>query len=77
VLEEKTILLEGAEGFQITGSKYKKIATRNEEGQWPSKKARVKQSGKYHGGAAVKIGGANPCERCVSTGKNCLVHHPR
>jgi len=29
--------------------------------QWPSKKARGKQPGKYCGGAAVKMGGANPC----------------
>jgi len=31
VLEEEAILLEGAEGFQVTGSKHKKIAARDEE----------------------------------------------
>jgi len=37
-------------------------------------KAWGKQPGKYCGGAAVKIGSVNPCERCVSTGQDCLVH---
>jgi len=33
VLEEEAALLEGAEGFQVVGSKHKEIATRGEEGQ--------------------------------------------
>ena len=74
VLEEKASLMEGAEGSQIAGSKRKEVATGGEEKQWPSKKARRKQPGKYRGGAAVKMEGANPCERCVSTGQDCLVH---
>ena len=74
VLEEEATLLERAEESQVMGSKCKKVTTRNEEEQWPSKKARGKQSGKYCGGAAVKIGGANTCERCVSTRQDCLVH---
>jgi len=49
VLEEEAALLEGAEGFQAVGSKHKEIATRDEEEQWPSKKARGKQPGKYYG----------------------------
>ena len=61
MLEEKAVLLEGAEEFQITGSKCKEVAARDEEGQWSFKKARRKQLGKYHGGATVKMGGANPC----------------
>jgi len=77
VLEEEATLLEGAEGFQIVGSKYKKIAVRDEEGQWPSKKAKGRQQEKYHGGAAVKIGSANLCERCVSTEQDCLVYSSR
>jgi len=77
VLEEEAALLEGAEGSQVVGSKRKEITTGDEEVQWPSKKARGKQLGKYHGGAAVKMGGANPCERCVSTGQDCLVHSSR
>jgi len=77
VSEEEATLLEGAEGFQVTGSKHKDIAAKDEEEQQPSKKAREKQPGKYHEGAAVKMGGANPCERCVSTGQDCLVHSLR
>ena len=43
------------------GSKRKEVAARDKEGQQPSKKARRK----YRGGAAVKMGGSNLCERCV------------
>jgi len=39
VLEEEAVLLEDTEGFQITGSKYKKVVARDEEGQRPSKKS--------------------------------------
>ena len=42
VLEEEATLLEGAEGSQIAGSKYKKVIARDKEGQRPSKKARRK-----------------------------------
>ena len=63
VLEEEAALLEGTEGSQVMGSKCKEVTARDEEGQWPSKKAREK----YHGGAAIKMGGANPCKRCVCT----------
>jgi len=31
VLEEEAILLEGAGGFQVTGSKHKEIAARDKE----------------------------------------------
>ena len=77
VLEKEAILLEGAEGFQVAGSKCKEVATGDEEGQRPSKKARGKQPGKYRGGAAVKMGGATPCERCVCARQDCLVHPSR
>jgi len=77
VLEEEAALLEGAEGSQVAGSKHKKVAARDQEVQWPFKKAREKQPGKYRRGAAMKMGGANPCERCVSTGQDCLVHPSR
>jgi len=77
VLEEEITLLEGAKGSQIVGSKYKEVITRDKERQWPSKKARGKQLGKYHGNATVKIGGTNSYKRCVSTGQDCLVHHSR
>jgi len=77
VLEEEATLLERAEESQVAGSKQKEVTARDEEGQRPSKKAREKQPGKYHGGAAVKIGGANPCERCVSARQDCLVYPSR
>ena len=77
MLEEEATLLEGAEGSQVMGSKCKEVATGDKEVQQPSKKARGKQPGKYRGGAAVKMGGANPCEMCVSAGQDCLVHSSR
>jgi len=77
VLEEEAALLEGAEGSQIVGSKHKKVITGDKEGQRPSIKARGKQPGKYRGGAAVKMGSANTCERCVSAGQDCLMHPSR
>jgi len=51
----------------------KEVATEDEEGRWPSKKAR----GKYRGGAAVKMGGSIPCKKCVCAGQDCLVHPSR
>ena len=77
VLEEEATLLEGAEGSQVAGSKHKEVTTGDEEEQRPSKKARGKQLEKYRGGAAVKMGGSNPCERCVCAGQDCLVHPSR
>jgi len=77
VLEEEAALLEGAKESQVAGSKHKEVATGDKEVQQPSKKARGKQPGKYCGGAAVKMGGANPCEMCVSAGQDCLVHSSR
>jgi len=77
VLEEEAALLEGAERSQVTGSKCKEIAAGGEEEQQPSKKARGKQPGKYRGGAAVKMGDSNLCERCVCAGQDCLVYLSR
>ena len=77
MLEEEAVLLEEVERFQITGSKHKEITTRDKERQQPSKKAKGKQQEKYCRSATVKIGGANPCERYVSAGQDCLVHHSR
>ena len=73
MLEEEATLLEGTEGSQVAGSKCKEVATGDEKRQWPSKKAR----GRYCGGTAVKMGDSNPCERCVCTGQDCLVHPSR
>jgi len=77
MLEKEATLLEEVEGSQIVGSKCKEIATRDKERQQPSKKAKGKQQGKYCRGATIKMGGANPCERCVSAGQDCLAHHSR
>jgi len=77
VLEEEATLLEEAEGFQVVGSKHKEVTAGDGKGQQPSKKARGKQLGKYYGGTTVKMGGANPYERCVSTGQDCLVYSLR
>ena len=77
VLEEEATLLEGAEGSQVVGSKHKEITAGGKEEQRPSKKARGKQPGKYRGGTAVKMGGSNPCERCVCAGQDCLVYPSR
>ena len=77
MLEEEATLLKRAEGSQVVGSKCKEVTTEDEEEQRPSKKARGKQPGKYCGGATVKMGGSNPCERCVCTGQDCLVHPSR
>jgi len=77
VLEEKAALLEGAEGSQVAGFKRKEVVAGDGEEQWPFKKARGKQPGKYHRGATVKMGGATPCERCVCAGQDCLVHSSR
>ena len=77
VLEEEATLLKGAEGSQVMGSKRKEVAAGDEEEQRLSKKTREKQPGKYYGDAAVKIGGATPCKRCVCAGQDCLVHPSR
>ena len=77
MLEEEATLLEGAERSQVIESKHKEIAARNKKVQQPSKKAKGKQPEKYYGGAAVKMGGANSCERCVSAGQDCLVYPSR
>jgi len=74
MLEEEAALLEGAEGSQAVESKCKEVTAGDEKEQRLSKKAKGKQPGKYYGGATVKMGGATPCERCVSTGQDCLVH---
>ena len=56
VLEEEAALLEGTEGSQIMGFKYKEVTFRGEERYQPSKKAKEKQLGKYYRNATVKMG---------------------
>ena len=77
MLEEEVAFLEGTEEFQVMGSKCKEVTTGDKEGQRLSKKAKEKQQEKYHRDAAVKIESANSCERCVSTGQDCLVYYSR
>ena len=77
VLVEETTLLKSIKRSQVIGSKYKEVTSKDKKGQQPSKKAREKQQEKYHRDATVKIGGANPCERYVSTRQDCLVYHSR
>ena len=77
VLEKEAAFLEDAEEFQITGSKYKEVTFRDKERQWLSKKTKEKQLGKYHRDITVKMENTNLCERCVSTGQDCLVHHSK
>jgi len=67
MLEKETVLLENAEGSQVVESKYKEVTTRNKKRQRPSKKAKEKQQGKYCRNTTIKMGDANPYERCVST----------
>jgi len=55
------------------GSKYKEITAGDKKRQWLSKKAKERQQEKYCRSAAVKIGGANSCEKCVSARQDCLV----
>jgi len=77
VLAENTTFLESAEGSQIIKSKHKEVPLENDRDCQPSKKAKEKQLTKYHRNNRIKIGGANPCERCVCAGQNCLVHNSR
>ena len=77
MLEEEAALLERAKGSQVAGSKHKEVAAGDKKVQWPSKKARGKQLGKYCRGVVMKMEGTNPCKRCVSTGQDCLVHPSR
>jgi len=77
VLAKDAALFEGTEGSQITGSKCKKYILGDEEGQWPSKKAKGKQPRRYYRDTGVKMEGAILYKRCVCTRQNCLVHNSK
>jgi len=80
VIAENATLLESTGGFQITGTKHKEINTifsKDKVEQWPFKKNKEKQSRKYYGDTRIKTGGVNPCEKCVHTGQDCLMHNSR
>jgi len=74
---EDVTLLESTRGSQVTGTKYRENILEDKERQQSFKKAKEKQLGRYHRNAGVKIGDANPCERCVHTRQDCLVHNSR
>ena len=69
VLEEEATLLEGAEGSQVAESKCKKVTAGDEEEQWPSKKARGKQPGKYHGVPQSRWGVLTPARGVCAPGR--------
>jgi len=60
--------LKGTRGFQIIETKCKENTLENKKEQWFFKKAKGKQSGRYYRDIRDKMGGPNPCERCVCTG---------
>jgi len=63
--------LKSTRSSQIVGTKCKEITTissKDEMEQWPFKKAKGKQLGKYCREATMKIGSVNFCEKYVSTG---------
>jgi len=67
VLKEDTALLEGIEGSHIMRSKCKETLLRDNADYQPFKKAKGKQLARYRENIRIKIGGANPCERCMTT----------
>ena len=77
VIVEDTTLLEDTEGSQITGFKHKEISPEDDIDCQPFKKAKGKQPTRYQGDNSIKMGGTNPCERCVHAGQDCLVYNSR
>jgi len=62
------MIVEGAEGLQVAGSKCRKSFPENNMDHRSSKKAKRKQLARYQENVEIKLGGANSCERCVCTG---------
>ncbi len=77
MLVEDATLLEGTERSQIIESKHKEVPLEDDRDYWPFKKAKGKQPARYCRDNRVKIGSANPYERCVHAGQNCLVYSSR
>jgi len=69
VLEKEAALLEGAKESQVVGSKRKEVAAGDEKVQWPSKKARGKQPGKYHGVPQSRWGVLPPARGVCAPGR--------
>ena len=77
ILEKDVTLLEDVEESQIVEPKYKKAPLGNNVDHKPSKKTKGKQLARYRGDIGIKMGGANPCERCVHAEQNCIVYNSR
>jgi len=77
VIAEDAALLKDSERSQVVRSKCKEVVSGDKERYQPLKKAKERQQGKYCKGTAVKMGGAKPCERYVSTTQDYLVYHSR
>ena len=71
------VIMEGAERSQVVESKCRKILPENNADCQPSKKAKRKQPARYQGDMGIKLGKANPCERYVCAGQDCLVYNSR
>jgi len=69
VLEEEATLLEGAEGFQVMGSKRKEVTAGDKKEQHPSKKAREKQQGKYRWVPQSRWGALIPARGVCAPGR--------
>ena len=65
MIAEDTTLLEGAVGFQVVGSKCKKVAFRNKEVYQLFKKAKEK----YYRSDAVKMGVLTPVRDVCALGR--------
>ena len=57
VIVENAVLLEGAEGSQVMGSKCKETPPEDNADYWPSKKAKRKQPARYRGDVRIKLEG--------------------
>ena len=80
VIAEDATLLKGAEGFQITEYKCREAPPGDNADYQPSKKAKGKQPARYQGDMGIKLGEANPYERCVlacPSAINFRVHYLR
>jgi len=58
-------------------SKHREASQEDNVDHWPSKKAKIKQPARYQENMGIKLGEANPCERYVHAGQDCLVHNSR
>ena len=71
------VIVEGAKGSQIIGSKCREAFSEDDVDHWSSKKAKRKQPARYQGDMGIKVEGTNLCKRCMHTRQDCLVHNSR